>query len=130
MTPIFQRLKLSAKDVQEISNETFAYHQGNFAKQNQEWVDSFRKDPEFGGLNYGLSVGYIQKALGVFSTPEERAALEREGYGNRLELVKAWARVGRAMASDKSFSGAPSSAEPVPTQTKLYGGKDFVGDRK
>jgi hypothetical protein len=44
-----------------------------------------------------------------FGTPELKAALEQTGMGNHPELVRLFAKVGKAMGEDSLVAGGKSS---------------------
>lgn len=84
----------------------------------QTWADSLKTDAELGGKAYTQNVAHAQRGLAKFATPELRTLLNETGLGNHPELVRVFARVGKAMAED-SFSGAGPTAGSVTSDEAL-----------
>jgi predicted DNA-binding protein (UPF0251 family) len=70
------------------------------AKQIEAWVGEIKADKEIGGTNFDSSVRHAQAAAKKFGSPEFLAALDATGMGSHPELVRVFARIGKAMAED------------------------------
>jgi len=84
--------------------------------QGKAWMTELSGDPDFGGKNLEATVSQAKKALIRFGGEEVARGLAEMGLGNYPPLVKAFARVGRAIAEDNSGPGgapppAPNDAE-------------------
>lgn len=79
-----------------------------FAAQQEKWVAEVQADKDIGGAKLQESATHAQRALEHFA-PGLAQQLDAMGLGNHPGLVRAFAKVGRAMADD-SISG--SSASP------------------
>ncbi|MCM5682510.1 hypothetical protein M8A51_23520 [Schlegelella sp. S2-27] len=65
------------------------------------WVDDVKADKELGGEHFDVTVKQAQKAITKYGTDEFKKALNESGYGNHPEVVRVFARIGKAMAEDK-----------------------------
>ena len=76
--------------------------QDAFTLQRAGWQRELVSDPEWGGKNYGETVTMARKALATFD-PDGKVAemLEKTGYGDNPEIIKAFARAGRALGEDR-----------------------------
>lgn len=99
--------------------------EAELTKQTDEWVNEIRNDPEFGGAKFDATVATAQKAIGHFGTPELKQWLEVTGAMNHPGLVKAFAKIGRAMSEDtfnRPNTNVPGTPKPIhermyPTQS-------------
>jgi len=130
LTPQFKELGLSSAKAQKLAETFIGYQQKNAAATMAADLDRTMKDPEIGQMNWGRTLSEVNRALSAFTTPEDRKWMEARGDGNRLEYVRLFAKIGRAMAEDRPARGSPTSAEKTSVATKLYGGRDLVGNDK
>jgi hypothetical protein len=131
LTPAFKELGLTASKAQKLADTFIKAQTAAHARNLASDLETTMKDPDVGQMNWGKTVGEVNRALSAFTTPEDRAWMEKvAGVGNRLEFVRLFARIGRAMAEDRPARGAPTSAEKPSRATKLYGGGDLVGAEK
>jgi hypothetical protein len=95
--------------------------EAELTKQTEEWATEIRNDPEFGGAKFDATVATAQKAIGHFGTPELKQWLEVTGAMNHPGLVKAFAKIGRAMSED-TFNRPNTSVPgtPKPTHERMY----------
>lgn len=114
--PIFKELNLSNEGAQKLANlyaEMKAEEVKDFGvklqEQITEWEGQLASDAEVGGKNFGDTVRHAQSAIARFGTPELKQFLARSGSGSHPELVRTFARIGKAMAEDNFITG-PSSA--------------------
>jgi len=70
-----------------------------------------KSDKEIGGDSFTPSVKHAQNAINKFGTPELKSALDSYGMGNHPELVRVFARIGKAMAEDTHVGGNAGGAE-------------------
>ena len=131
LTPAFKAARLSAANTQKLADAFIAYQTEAVKRSLASELDRTMKDPDIGQMNWGKTLGEVNRALAAFTSPEDRKWMEQvAGVGNRLEFVRLFARIGRAMAEDRPARGSPTSAEKPSTATKLYGGGDVVGNTK
>ncbi len=84
----------------------------HFAREKAQtvagWENGLRADPDF-GAQWDRNVGYAKRALAAFGSPGLKACLSETSLGSHPELVKAFARIGRALAEDGwTPAGAPA----------------------
>lgn len=79
------------------------------ASQMQQWNESLRTDPDFGGAKFNENVAVAQKAVQAFGSPELTQVLNETGLGNHPALVKAFHQIGKAISEDRFVQGNQSS---------------------
>lgn len=89
------------------------------AKQIEAWVGEIKADKEIGGANFDSSVRHAQAAAKKFGSPEFLAALDATGMGSHPELVRVFARIGKAMAEDTFVQPGKESTTLDPAK-KLF----------
>lgn len=105
--PLAKELKLNNEQAQKLADiyskrmqETARAQSEQWKNTTAKWADDVRADKEIGGQNLDTSVRHAQAALAKFGTPELKAQMEATGMGNHPELVRVFARIGKAMAED------------------------------
>ena len=121
----------SANLNEEQAKAVMAYMQGNytsFVAQQQEamqaqaktWIGEFQADKEFGGDKFNASLADAQRALATFDEGGTVSKMLAEtGYGNNPDVLRIFARVGRALGEDKLI-GNGSGGESVPLEDRLF----------
>ncbi|MFD2235535.1 hypothetical protein [Phaeospirillum tilakii] len=86
--------------------------QGDAARDTaRAWAKDAAADAEYGGADFARNAGIARQALQAFATPALVELLDNSGLGNHPELIRAFYRVGKAMAEDGRVGG---SAAPRP----------------
>lgn len=105
--PIAKELKLTNEQAQKLADihtkrmqETERANAEQWKQTTANWVNDIKADKEIGGQNLDTSVRHAQAALAKFGTPELKAQMDATGMGNHPELVRVFARIGKAMAED------------------------------
>lgn len=78
--------------------------------QIEKWADEIKADKEIGGAGFEANLGLAKTGLQKVATPELMALLnpfspsnpKGLGLGNHPEIVRAFMRVGKALADDKT----------------------------
>lgn len=100
------------------------YVEGAIA-MNQKQVNEFRKmsesDPEFGGEKLNESVQLANSALKRFGGEELINLLDKSGYGNHPEVIRAFYRIGKAMSNDKLVLSGTPPAQSKKIEDVFYG---------
>lgn len=121
----------SANLNEEQANAVMAYMQGNYTSfvaaqqeamqaQAKTWIGEFQADKEFGGDKFDASVADAQRALATFDQSGTVSKMLAEtGYGNNPDVLRIFARVGRALGEDKII-GNGSGGESVPLEDRLF----------
>lgn len=121
--PIARELNLSNEQAQKLA-DVYSKRMAEVAQKQQEswkettakWVDDVKADKEIGGQNLDTSVRHAQAALTKFGTPELRAQMDATGMGNHPELVRVFARIGKAMAEDSFVQSSRDGAQADPAK--------------
>lgn len=116
-TPLAKELGLSNEQAQQLVNlapqiqQRMAQQQAeSWGKQLEAWVGEVKADKDIGGSNLPATMASAQKVMQQFGTPELKAALEQTGMGNHPELVRLFAKVGKAMGEDSFVAGGKTSS--------------------
>lgn len=114
------------------ANAVMAYMKGNyttFMAQQQEamqaqakaWIGEFQADKEFGGDKFDASLADAKRALATFDESGTVSKMLNEtGYGNNPEVLRIFARVGRALGEDKLIGRGGGGAEQTPLEDRMY----------
>lgn len=125
-TPIFKELGLSNEDankllpaaaqlVQRTQDQMNQQYEMQVAATRKEWLDSARADPEIGGPNWKESLAVGAKALDLLGAPKGspfRDLLNDSGLGNHPEVIRIFAKVGRAIGDDPQFLRSNGAHQP------------------
>lgn len=125
LTPFFKEAGVTAKQAQGMASAFEAHRVAMLPQIMARDLDALRADPELGKLNFGRTQTRVNDALAAFTTPQERAALTSMGIANNPNLVRMFHRIGTAMQEPPQTDAGPQVREKLPTQTKLYGGRDL-----
>lgn len=106
-SPKAQKLFDLYAGAQKAANEKAA---ADLDAQFKGWKDAAKGDKEFGGKEFDGSLKAARKALASYGTPELAKFLDETGLGDHPELIRAFVRVGKAMAED---SVAGTKAAPA-----------------
>lgn len=124
--PIARELNLTQEQAQKLVElhtkqlQNAALAQTQVASQQLEaWVSDIKADKEIGGANFDTSVRHAQAAAKKFGSPEFLAALDATGMGSHPELVRVFARIGKAMAEDTFVQPGKESTQLDPAK-KLF----------
>lgn len=121
----------SANLSEEQAKAVMAYMHGNYTTaisaqqeamqaQAKTWIGEFQADKEFGGDKFDASVADAQRALATFDQSGTVSKMLAEtGYGNNPDVLRIFARVGRALGEDKLI-GNGSGGESVPLEDRLF----------
>jgi hypothetical protein len=126
LEPVARELNLTNEQAQKLA-ETYANRmqqdlqrqQENWKRTTEEWVGAIKADKEIGGQNFDVSVRHAQAALNKFGSAELRAQMDATGMGNHPELVRVFARIGKAMAEDTFVQSSRDGVQADPAK-KLF----------
>ncbi len=95
-----------------------------FRSEQERWKAAVMADAEVGGANYKEARSDADMFIRRFGTAELDKALEATGLLDHPEVVRIFARGGRAMRSDRMvFGGTGESRGPQTLKDALYGKK-------
>ncbi|EPO8223899.1 peptidase [Providencia rettgeri] len=112
--PVARELGLSNEQAQKVVDVYGSTIMPQIAKQQEaawqkqvtEWAETVKADKELGSDE---SIGYAQKALDQFGSPELNEFL-LQGFGNHPEFVRIFSKIGKAMSEDGFVSGSSENA--------------------
>ena len=93
-----------------------------FNGQITTWETEARADTEIGGAQYDASVGLAVAGLKAYGSPKLVEALNTSGLGSHPEMIKAWAKIGKAVSESPVLSGEGAKGE-TSFAASLYGKK-------
>jgi hypothetical protein len=76
----------------------------------EQWVGDINRDGEIGGTRLKATIEAAGKAIDAFGSPGLREALNLTGAGNHPEVVRFFARIGRAISEDGHVAGSAARA--------------------
>lgn len=135
--PLARELKLTNEGAQKLVETMMPKVVERIAEQNraawtgqlEAWVSDVKNDKELGGDALAGNLEAARRALDQFATDELRALIGYPsaenprglGLGNHPELVRVFARIGKAMAEDAIVTGGnPAGAQRTAAEI-LYG---------
>ena len=65
----------------------------DFAKTREDWIDSVKADPDFGGAKFNETKQRAVRAMSKFGSPALKTWFAQTGIGDQPELIKAFARM-------------------------------------
>ena len=110
----------------EFANEILKANRDRISDAHSElsekWIQECKDDKEIGGEKFEESVSHAQKALKKFGTEAFMQSLNETKFGNNPEVVRVFARIGRAMSPDEVIvSGVDTGGERT-YEDVFYGG--------
>ena len=134
-TPVFKELGLSNEQANKLMPVAAKFAAGLSDKLNAQilsqvhadrkaWLDTAMADQEIGGANWKQTLAKGAFALDNLGFPKGspfRVLLDESGLGNHPEMIRAWAKVGRAIGEDGDFvRGAGNPRSRRDTAETLY----------
>lgn len=77
-----------------------------WAETQEQWVREVNRDAEIGGARLKAALSAAGRAIDAFGSPRLREVLTFTGAGNHPEIVRFFARVGKAISEDGHIPGA------------------------
>ena len=136
-TPVFKELGLSndqanklmpvaGEFAKRITAERDSQILASIGEQRKAWLEEAKADKEIGGTNWDASLASAAKALdqlGFTKGSPLRNVLNDSGLGNHPEMIRAWAKVGKAIGEDSDFVRGGGAGRAKPTDAELFYGK-------
>lgn len=132
--PVFRELGLSNEQAQKLMPVA-----GEFAKKiadgfNQQiisqvaadrkaWLDTAKADPEIGAGNWDKTLATAAQGLDRLGFPKGsplRVLLDESGLGNHPDMIRAWARVGKAVGEDSEFVRSEQGGTAKKSDAELF----------
>lgn len=137
-SPVFKELGLSNEQANKLVPVAAQFAQQIADNLNQQiisqvqadrkaWLDTAKSDPEIGGANWEKTIATGAQALdrlGYTKGSSFRNLLDESGLGNHPEMIRMFAKVGKAISEDSFERGAGNAAPPRSQAQILYGSKE------
>jgi hypothetical protein len=81
-----------------------------WAQTQEQWVREVNRDAEIGGDRLKGALNAAGRAIDAFGSPRLREVLTFTGAGNHPEVVRFFARVGKAISEDGHIPGSAARA--------------------
>lgn len=95
------------------------------------WVDTAKADKEIGHANWDDSVRFANAFIKKFGTPEfVDDVLKGQGMGNHPEMIRIFARAGKAVADDIAPSGEGTDTSTPKDQASAWYGETTPNSKK
>ncbi len=114
---------LSSDQAQAIlDRDQKAYSEFNqqVEQEKKGWIAQLQNDREIGGDAFRENVEYARRALSRFGSDDLKKSLDETGLGSHPELVRTFARIGRAMGEDKFINAVSHSNPPKRPEDAFY----------
>jgi hypothetical protein len=125
ISPVLKDAKVTTKAAQTLVNNFVNWQDAARKAQSDRDLETLKKDPALGLLNFGRTQARVNDALAAFSTPDDRATLTKLGISNHPTLVRLFHRIGAAMQEPPQSEATNPARAPKTTASKLYGGSDL-----
>ena len=119
--PVAKQLNLTQTEAQALIDyeskrveEFTSAQETSWNEMQTEWRTATQSDKEIGGPAFDQSLANAKKFLGAYGTNELIEALDATGMGNHPELIRAFARAGKAMGEDNLSIGGVSNTPRSP----------------
>ncbi len=84
------------------------------------WLDDAKADKEIGGREWNGTLRYANAFVNKFGSEGLREVMEQVGLGNHPEVLRAFAKAGRAISDDEIESGKGPAAAPKTAAELIY----------
>jgi hypothetical protein len=122
-----KELGLSQEQAQQVANlgakqaqKWVAAQEAAIAEASAQWVEQVKADKEIGGDKLHENLGVAKRALERFGSPELTKLLDESRLGNHPELIRAFHRIGKAIADDALVPGGRSTYGTPDPARRLY----------
>lgn len=78
----------------------------------EQWIERAKADPEIGGDKLGDTLAAAKLAVTQFGSPALTELLNKTGFGNHPEFIRAFAKAGKTLSEDKVVVGGGTVATP------------------
>lgn len=87
----------------------------------EKWIERAKADPEIGGDKLGDTLATAKRALAAYGSPALTELLNKTGFGNHPEFIRAFAKAGKGVSEDSVVTGGGTVATPHRTLAqKIY----------
>lgn len=90
----------SAQKLLDLHLQTLQAQQAQVQQTIAGWAQQVGSDPEIGGAGQKQALGLARQALDAYGSPELISVLNDTGLGNHPAVIRAFYRMGKAIAED------------------------------
>ncbi len=90
-------------------------------EKRAQWVENGKSDKEIGGDNYKQSVALANRVITKFGSEALVKELVDSGFGDHHEILRVFARIGKAIGEDKLVMPGSQPAGKKTMAEKFYG---------
>lgn len=120
--------KDQAQELVQFENEAvkrFADSQKQaYEQQKESWKAKAIEDKEIGGEKFVENVALSNRVIKRFASEALIQELDKTGLGNYPELVRVFARIGKAMGEDRMVMSGSKAPSPKSMEEVFYGSKE------
>lgn len=127
LTDLSKELNLSQGNAQKIvdlavdhMNDLNNKISTSWEQAREGWVKAIQTDEKFGGANFNETVELAKRTLDRYGSLELSEFLRTTGFGDNNELIKMFAKIGKAEAEDKFVEGKPVNKSDLTAAQILY----------
>ena len=125
--PVFKELNLSQEQAQKLVDLQAKFVQKsadaaleNWNKHMETVLADAKADKEIGGQGWDQNLGLAKKAITAFGTPALQEYLNTAEAGSHKEIIRFFAKVGKAVSEDGFVPGAAAAAKPKDAASLIY----------
>lgn len=115
---VAKELDLTQKSAQKVLDKVGpalrAQHEAQVEKVRNEWAETSRADPEFGGEKLDTNLTVAKTALDKFGSDGLKQLLSDTGLGNNPEVIRLLFRIGNSISEDSVVSDGRAGKSPPP----------------
>lgn len=91
-----------------------------WTRQQEEWQEQVRADPEVGGEKMEPALAEIAKLVNEYGTPEVADILTNTGAGNNVHIVKMMHKIAKALNEGNGHANGTPAPETKTAAQKLF----------
>lgn len=125
--PVFKDLNLTQEQAQKLVDLQSKFVQANAEKAVENWnahmeatLAAAKADPEIGGQNWEQSLSRAKAFIQAFGTPALQEYLNTAEAGSHVEIIRAFAKAGKAVSEDGFVPGSAPPAHKKSAAELIY----------
>lgn len=113
---------LSNDEAQALLDQENVTINEHIERKTNQWAEECKSDKEIGGENFNQNVELAKRVVLRYGSDQLKAELNKTGFGNHPEVVRVFARIGKAMGEDKLVLSNTQASGKMSMEEKFYGG--------
>ena len=111
---------LSQEEAQQVLDGEAEAVAKDVSTRSEAWLTAAKADKEIGGEAFEKNKTLALQVVEKFFTPEFQKLLNRSGYGNNPEVLRGFARLGKAMSPDKLVNPTHNATGPTKSREEKF----------